>query len=107
MNINIEGLPGGLVQNAGDSTQTAQVQSPPQAQQPANPAASAPTAGQDTLSLTDSATRLRNLESTINSLPAADSQRVESVQRQLATGSFSVDPVSTANKMLEMERTLP
>jgi negative regulator of flagellin synthesis FlgM len=101
MTIDIQGLPGGLVQNAGESTQTSQAQA-----QPASPPASGPNPGQDTLSLTSSATRLRNLESTINSLPVVDTQRVEGVQRQLATGSFSIDPAGSADKMLEMERNL-
>lgn len=39
--------------------------------------------------------------------PVVDSQRVESTQRLLATGSFQVNPVSTSDKIMEMERNLP
>jgi len=102
MTIDIQGLPGGLVQNAGDSTQTGR---PQEAQTGATSAGA--NQAPDTVSLTDSATRLRNLENTINSLPVVDAQRVEGVQRQLATGSYQVDPVSTADKMLDIERNLP
>ena len=101
MSIDIQGLPGGLVQNAGDNTQTAQATSQATAQQ----GGSAQTP--DTVNLTQSATRLRHIEDSLNTLPVVDAQRVESVQMQLATGSFSVDPVSTADKLLDMERNLP
>ncbi len=101
MTIEIQGLPGGLVQNAGDSAQTGRTQELQSTDQQA-----AARSG-DTVSLTDSATRLRSLETAINSLPVADAQRVEGVQRQLATGTYAVDPVNTADKMLEMERNLP
>jgi len=68
---------------------------------------SAPLRGPDTLSLTDGAAHLRHLEGTLNSLPVVDTQRVEGVQQALATGSFTVDAQSSANKLLEMERNLP
>jgi negative regulator of flagellin synthesis FlgM len=104
MSIDIQGLPGGLVQNAGESVASArapaEVGTSPQAQ-------TAQVQSSDSVSLTDSATRLRQLESTIQSLPVVDAQRVEGVQRQLATGSFVLDPVSSADKLLEMERNLP
>ncbi len=102
MAIDIQGLPGGLVQNAGDGTQAGQVQAgtgqtgPPQ-----------PQGGADTVNFTDSANRLNNLEGTLNSLPVVDSQKVEGVQRQLATGTFNVDPASSAEKLLQFERDLP
>lgn len=102
--MNIQGLPGGLVQNTGDSAAMAQAQ---EASQGRPPMAAATEQRPDTFSLTDSAARLRNLESSLAGLPVVDSQRVEGVQRSLATGSFVVDPVSTADKMLEMERQLP
>lgn len=101
MSIDIQGLPGGLVQNAGDSAQTGRTQEQTGAPQQ-------PQAGQtDTVSITDSASRLRQLESTINALPVVDPQRVEDVQLQLATGSYTVDEVASADKLLEMERNLP
>jgi flagellar biosynthesis anti-sigma factor FlgM len=101
MSIDIQGLPGGLVQNTGDSSQATQVPS-----QDRNPQA-VTTQSQDTVNLTESATRLRHIEESLAELPVADPQRVESVQLQLATGTFSVDPESTADQMLEMERNLP
>lgn len=101
MAIDIQGLPGGLVQNAGDAAHTAQNQPAPSQTGSGSPQ------GPDTVSLTDSASRLQSLENSLNNLPVVDTQRVEGVQLQLATGTFSVDPVSSADKLLEMERNLP
>ena len=104
MSIDIQGLPGGLVQSAGDSTQSAAVA--PTQQQTAERQSQA-VQSPDTVNLTESATRLRSVQESLNDLPVVDSQRVENVQLQLATGTFSVDPVSTADKLLESERNLP
>ena len=101
MTIDIQGLPGGLVQNTSDSTQTQQA--PSQSTGQPGGAAQNP----DTVNLTESATRLRHIEDSLGELPVVDTQRVEGIQLQLATGSFSVDPVSTADKLLELERNLP
>jgi negative regulator of flagellin synthesis FlgM len=97
----IQGLPSGLVQSSGDAGQLQR-----------SGDASAPTGSitspmADTVSLTDSATRLRSLEGTLSALPVVDAQRVEGVQRAIATGSFTVRPQESADKLLEMERSLP
>jgi flagellar biosynthesis anti-sigma factor FlgM len=105
MSIDIQGLPGGLVQNAGDSMQTPQA--PSQAPSLSSGQQGGATQRPDTVNLTESATRLRHIEGSLNELPVVDAQRVENVQLQLATGSFTVDPASTADKLLDMERNLP
>ncbi len=61
-------------------------------------------AGGDTVSLTVSATRLRELEAQIASLPIADAQRVSDVQRSLATGTFAFEPEDAAENLLAQER---
>jgi anti-sigma28 factor (negative regulator of flagellin synthesis) len=40
-------------------------------------------------------------------MPVVDGQQVEAVRRALATGSFTIDPQSAADKMLAMEISLP
>lgn len=100
MTIDIQGLPGGLVQNTGDNAQLPQTPVQTAGHQ------GGPVQSPDTVNLTESATRLRHIEGSIGELPVVDAQRVEGVQRQLATGSFSIDPVSTAGKLLEMELNL-
>ncbi|MEN8166055.1 MAG: flagellar biosynthesis anti-sigma factor FlgM [Pseudomonadota bacterium] len=61
----------------------------------------------DTISLTSSASQLQQLESRITQMSVVDAQLVEEVQRQLATGSFRIDPDRSASKLLSMETSLP
>ncbi|MCK5639616.1 MAG: flagellar biosynthesis anti-sigma factor FlgM [Gammaproteobacteria bacterium] len=60
----------------------------------------------DTVSLTDTAARLRELENTLATLPVVDAQRVEDIQKSIAEGSFDVDPEKIAVKILEFEGEL-
>lgn len=59
----------------------------------------------DRVSLTSSATQLQALEDQVSSLPVVDTQRVEATQHALATGSHEVNPETTAEGMLEVERS--
>jgi negative regulator of flagellin synthesis FlgM len=70
--------------------------------------ASASTAGSgsDKLSLTSQAAQLQALEDEIAALPEVDTQRVQEVQRSIATGSFQVDPARVADKLLSFEAGL-
>lgn len=61
----------------------------------------------DSLSLTQNASELLSLENRISQMSVVDAQRVEEVQRKLATGSFRIDPDSAASKLLMMELSLP
>jgi negative regulator of flagellin synthesis FlgM len=77
-----------------------------------NPAVSRALSGKvrdktDSFDLTGSASKLQKLESHIAQMPVVDAQQVESVRRALATGSFTIDPQSAADKMLAMEIALP
>lgn len=60
----------------------------------------------DTVSLTGSASQLQQLESRISKMSVVDARLVQEVQRQLATGSFRVNPESAASKLLIMETSL-
>jgi negative regulator of flagellin synthesis FlgM len=72
----------------------------------ASPTPTASTAAGDKLSLTSEASQLKTLESEIAELPVVDTQRVQEVQRSLATGSFQIDPASVADKLLQFEAGL-
>ena len=61
----------------------------------------------DSVDITGSAAKLLELESRIADMPVVDAQNVEAVRRALATGSFTIDPQSAADKMLAMELNLP
>ncbi len=60
----------------------------------------------DTFSMTNRAAQLQRLEAQIENLPVVDTQRVEDVQRSLATGSFEVQPARVADKLLQFEAGL-
>ncbi len=60
----------------------------------------------DTVSLTDTAARLKELEMGLASQPVVDTQRVQSVQSAINDGTFEVDPDSVAEKMIDFETGL-
>lgn len=99
---NVTGFPGTQTQR---STDGAQVQVKRNESTVAQAETGKSTLG-DTVSLTDTATRLRSLENTLANLPVVDTQRVEDIQRALASGTFEVDAERIAGKMLDFERQL-
>ncbi|MCU0766931.1 MAG: flagellar biosynthesis anti-sigma factor FlgM [Gammaproteobacteria bacterium] len=62
--------------------------------------------GSDKVSFTSTAALLKEIEKDIAALPVVDSARVESVQRQIAAGTYQIDPVGAADKLMKMERAL-
>ena len=64
------------------------------------------TTGGDQLKLSSQAAQLQALEAEIANLPVVDTQRVQDVQRTLATGSFQVEPARVADKVLTFEAGL-
>ena len=104
MAIEINSLTSNNLQNVGDNSGVQRTQG--------NPAVSRALAGkvkskEDSFDLTGSASKLLELESRIAQMPVVDAQHVEAVRRSLATGSFTIDPQSAADKMLAMEISLP
>lgn len=61
---------------------------------------------QDTVTFTDSAARLKQLEKGLRNLPVIDPQRVEQTQRTLLDGTFDFDPARVVDKLVEFEQTL-
>jgi flagellar biosynthesis anti-sigma factor FlgM len=103
MPIEINSLSSGNLQNVGKGN----VQ-----RTDGNPAVSRALAGKvkgkdDSFNKTGSAAMLQELEGRIANMPVVDAQQVEAVRRALATGSFTIDPNSTAGKLLFMEISLP
>ncbi len=60
----------------------------------------------DTVSLTDTAMKLRSLENVIEPLPVVDSQRVEDIRHAIDSGTYTVDAENIANKLVDQERGL-
>ena len=64
--------------------------------------ASAPsTGGSDSLTLTESSTRIRSLESQLASVDVTDAGKVESVKAALANGTFAVDAEVVADRLID------
>lgn len=61
----------------------------------------------DTISLTESAKQLRQLEVQANAQPVVDIQRVDETRRNIANGRFSISPTSIAQKLTMLEDLLP
>ncbi|MGM0594023.1 MAG: flagellar biosynthesis anti-sigma factor FlgM [Pseudomonadota bacterium] len=65
--------------------------------------AGAAPAGADSVSLTDTAARLRSLESTLAEQPEVDSERVATIQRAIEDGSYEVSAGRIADKLMSFE----
>lgn len=99
---NITGFPSNQSQRAGEGSQVQVARGEPTAaqQQTGRPSTV------DTVSLTDAAARLRELENSLAQMPVIDSQRVEGIQQAIANGSYEIDSGRVAEKMLSFEREL-
>ena len=63
-------------------------------------------AGSDQLKLSSQAAQLQALEAEIANLPVVDTQRVQDVQRTIATQSYEIQPARVADKVLTFEAGL-
>lgn len=65
----------------------------------------APTpAGGDSLTLTESSTRIRSLETQLASIDVTDAGKVESVKSALANGTFAVDAEVVADRLIDQTK---
>ncbi len=60
----------------------------------------------DQFLLSNQASQLHALEAEIAKLPVVDTQRVQDVQRTVATGSLQIEPARVADKLLTFEAGL-
>ncbi len=75
-------------------------------QQTAQTAETGQSSTNDTFSLSDSARQLGKLDNASSAAPVIDTQRVEQVKQAIKDGSYSVDPVKIANKLMQFESML-
>lgn len=61
----------------------------------------APAGGSDSLTLTESSTRIRSIESELASVDVTDVGKVEAVKAALADGSFTVDAEVVADRLID------
>ncbi len=102
MPIVINGLPITVLKNPKDGPQVdaGRNQSGQAQGETAKPVSS------DTVTLTDTAARLRDLGNTLSALPVTDTQRVAEVKKAIEEGAYKVDAGRVARKMIELEKLL-
>jgi negative regulator of flagellin synthesis FlgM len=71
----------------------------------ASPAASTGAAS-DSVNLTDTATRLQQLDELLAGAPEIDRARVEQLRQSISEGRYKMDAVHVAEKLIALERTL-
>ena len=60
----------------------------------------------DSVNLTDTATRLQQLDELMAGAPEIDRARVEQLRQSIADGRYKMDAVHIADKLIALERTL-
>lgn len=87
---------------SGDTVRPEQVQSNAQ---PTTVAANAK-AAEDTVLITDRAQDLQRLQAQIAELPVIDTQKVASIKQAIADGSYHVNAMNVADKLLAFEEQM-
>lgn len=60
----------------------------------------------DTVELTDTASKLSQLRSEVEAADGVNLDRVEAIRNQIAEGSYSVDPERIADALIKLEQEL-
>lgn len=60
----------------------------------------------DSVQLTDTATKLRQLEQNLADVPVTNEDRIAAVKKAISDGDYQINTLSIANKMLNFERSL-
>ncbi len=102
MPIEINGLHPSALKNTGEGTSARVGRDDPSVakQETGRPATT------DTVSLTDTAARLKSLEASVASLPVVDAQRVEHIKKLLADGTYNIDAKKVASMLQKFEQSL-
>ena len=95
----ISGINSGRPQQSGDKSVTS-IRRDNSTSSPNNSSAAA---SGDTVSLTDMASRMKSLESKLETQPAIDQSRVDRVRDAISRGEFRIDPERVADKMMDFE----
>ncbi|MBD3669477.1 MAG: flagellar biosynthesis anti-sigma factor FlgM [Gammaproteobacteria bacterium] len=104
MSIDITGLPQNKATNNDRSS--GQVKPGKGSSDTASAGSQNTSGGEDTVSLTGTAAKLRQLETALSELPVADQDRIDAVKRAVTNGTYEIDPQRIAAKMLDFERSL-
>lgn len=103
MSVEMSGVSGAdKVKNSSDSSQIKVARE--ESTQAQLQSGAAPTS--DTVTLSNAATQVQKLQSTIAELPVVESPRVEAIRRAIDNGSYEVDANQVATRMLNFEHAL-
>lgn len=102
MPVEINGLHPSALKNTGEGTSARVGRDDPSVakQETGRPSTT------DTVSLTDTAARLKSLEASVASLPVVDAQRVEHIKKALAHGTYNIDDKKVASMLQKFEQSL-
>ncbi|OOZ41491.1 flagellar biosynthesis anti-sigma factor FlgM [Solemya pervernicosa gill symbiont] len=102
MGIEINGLNNRATQGAGTSKQDKEVQGG----KGESADKGAPTTQGDSVSLTDTASRLSNLSEALADTPVVNTDKVAAFREAIANGSYQVNPEKVAEKLMGLEESL-
>lgn len=60
----------------------------------------------DSVTLTDTASRMQKLQNAMVELPVVDAQRVEEIQQAISNGTYEINAGNIADKMLGLESAM-
>lgn len=64
------------------------------------------TPSDDKVTVTDTATRIRQLEANLSTMPDIDNARVQAIRQAISEGSYRIDPDRIAANLLKLEKDL-
>ena len=103
MQVDNNGSISSLIQSTKEGQTTQDTQSAAHQSQPQN---SQQTGQKDTVTFTQAAAQLQQIEQYIKSAPVTDTQRIEQVKSAIETGNYNPNTAQVANKMLNFESVL-
>lgn len=101
MSIDINGVSSARVHAPPDESQVKK-----QLEQPAVDTETGKSSTADTVSISDNAAQLGKLGNSLDATPVVDAQRVEQVRQAISDGTYEVDAVKVADKLMQFENIL-
>lgn len=65
-----------------------------------------PQPADDTVSLSEASTQVRELQNQLNDVPEVDAEKVAAIKQEIAKGNYPLDPERIAQNLLNIEKAL-
>ncbi len=95
------------IENINNRLQNNTVTKPPTSNKQSGNASIGKQSDADSVEITTVAQELKSALASMSSTPIINTERVEAVRTVLANGNYRIDAESIAEKMIQMERSLP